>query len=86
MTTELLQIIEIDASEFFNNESANWKWCVKYASFSNRELLEFIVCCDSLTETNRMVESMKILGCTYDFIDAFVSANEKGARMVLFYS
>ena len=76
-------LAEIEASEFFQDESVNWEFCKGYASFSHKDACEFILPCDCFSiERSR---KMKKYGCTIPFIDAYLQAAAMGADWVIFY-
>ena len=82
-------IAEIEASEFFYDESTNWQYCKEFAVFSHIDACEFIFPCvsnggdDSISITRS--EKMKKYGCTIPFIDAYLHASAMGANWILFY-
>ena len=76
---------EVEASEFFEDESVNWRYCKEQAAFSHRHACEFILHCGNDVFTKRTVEDMKAFGCTTNFIDAYIAAAAAGATRVLFY-
>lgn len=84
------QLAEIDASNFFEDESINWQWCTQFATFEHREACEFVVhignADDDLDYAKHKVEQMREFGCTADFIAAYREAVAGGAVRVLFYA
>lgn len=86
-------VAEVEASELFADESVNWRYCMREATFSHRKACEFVVhvgdplsadgdvaYCDS-----RVVE-MREFGCTEEFVEAYLEAVEEGATRVLFWA
>ena len=93
MTTSRItmsKLAEIDASDFFEDESVNWLWCTKFATFEHREACEFVVhignADDDLDYAKSKVEQMRSFGCTADFITAYQEAAAAGAVRVMFYA
>lgn len=80
------QIADIEATEFFEDESINWRYCMCHATFSHREACEFIIHAGDPEFVENRVDEMKDFGCTEDFIKAYVGAAAAGAVRVLFWS
>ena len=81
-------MVEIEAGEFFDDESVNWKFCVEHATFSHQEACEFILHCGSDEDGDGVkdtVAAMTEFGCTPAFIEAYREAAREGAARVLFY-
>ncbi len=77
-------LVEVEASAFFQDENENWKYCVDHATFVHKEACEFIIHCGDVDFRKSTAERMKRLGCTEDFIAAYLRAATKAVR-VLFY-
>lgn len=80
------ELAEIDATEFFEDESVNWQYCMCHATFSHKEACEFIIHSGDAEFVNHRSEEMKEFGCTKDFIDAYRKAAKQGAIRILFYA
>lgn len=89
-------MVEIEASEFFQNEETdiNWKFCQERAHFSHRDACEFILHIgpkqgdgedDDTPYWENYAEEMREYGCTEDFITAYLLAKDLGAVRVMFY-
>lgn len=77
-------LVEVDATELFEDDGPNWQWCKANANFAHRNACEFIVhCTPGYWELN--VEKMRADGCTEDFIGVYSRAAQMGAARVLFY-
>lgn len=82
---------EIDATELFENENVNWKFCIQEATFSHREACEFVLHYGEREDDDppygeRYAERMREAGCTDEFVQAFLDAGRAGAVRVLFYA
>jgi len=80
-------IAEIESSELFGDENANWRYCNEHEDFQHREACEFLL---HVPETDEEIDyrlnEMARLGCTDDFISAYREAAAAGAQRVLFYA
>jgi hypothetical protein len=84
-------MVEIGASELFENENVNWQYCMKHATFSHKEACEFILHigdkdCYEKSHAERTLEEMRDFGCTVEFIRCYEEAVKMGATRVLFYA
>ena len=83
------QLAEVDASDYFADESINWQWCCQFATFQHKDACEFVVhigeASDDLDYAKNKVDEMRAFGCTADFIAAYQEAAAAGAVRVLFY-
>lgn len=85
-------MVEIEAGDYFENDSINWQYCMQNATFQHRDddACEFILHVGSDHDTDgsyyeNAIERMEAFGCTKDFVDAYRAAAEEGAIRVLFY-
>jgi hypothetical protein len=93
-TMPITNLAEVDASDLFKDEGADWRWCCDNATFTHKEACEFILHIGNPTDIlqgddtifEETCKSMKDSGCTQDLIDCYVSAKEAGATRVLFYA
>ena len=80
---------EIEASEFFTNdqqdETPDWHWCNKNATFSHNDACEFIIHCGDKEFAESKAERMLKGGCSKEFVSAYKLAAASGAVRVLFY-
>ena len=89
-TTTFSVLAEVDASDFFAEESVNWKYCVEHATFVHKDddACEFILHIGggpgSESYADDTIAEMKAYGCTSAFIDAYTEARDAGALRVLF--
>ena len=80
------QMAEIEASDFFEDESVNWQYCMCHATFVHKEACEFIIHSGDYEFVTSRCREMKEFGCTEDFIKAYKHAAEQGAIRVLFWA
>jgi hypothetical protein len=79
-------VAEIEASDLFEDESINWKYCRCHATFSHKEACEFIIHSGDPEFVENTVDEMVSFGCTKDFIESYKLAAASGAVRVLFWS
>lgn len=83
-------MLEVDASEFFEDESIDWQYCVKHATFRHKDddVCEFVLHIGSDENGDHykiVVDQMTEFGCTPGFIEVYKAAAQEGAVRVLFY-
>jgi hypothetical protein len=95
---ELSTLAEIEATEMFEDESADWRYCVKEATFAHTspDACEFIFHIgDPLDRrleapgdsyADHRVEEMRAFGCSEEFVGAYLEALAEGAVRVLFWA
>ena len=89
--TRVAILVQIDATDLFENENANWQWCVDNATFAHHDACEFIVHIGHEPDADdspfrRTVARMADFGCTDEFLLACREAAGLGASWVLFYA
>ena len=86
---------EVDATELFEGDNINWKYCVEHATFVHQDddACEFILhiggeaeSSDDVSYAETVIAEMKEYGCTPAFIEAYTEARDAGALRVLFHS
>lgn len=79
---------EVEATDLFEDESINWQYCVKHASFTHNDadVCEFIIHSGNGEFVENVVKEMKDFGCTQSFIEAYKDAAQRGVIRVMFWA
>jgi len=89
MAIEIAQVaslVSINASELFDGDNINWRYCNEHAPFPHRDACEFIMYCADEEDVNRRIEEMRAFGCTEAFITTYAAAHRMHATYVQFYA
>jgi len=85
---ETLRLADYEAGDLFEDEGADYQYCLDHATFKHFEACEFILHigdgADTEYATNK-IEEMQDYGCTETFIDVYRAALEQGYHLVRFY-
>jgi hypothetical protein len=90
--TRFSVLVEVEASDLFDGENVNWRYCVDHATFvhHDKDACEFILHIGggpgSESYADDIIAEMTAYGCTPAFIDAYTEARDAGALRVLFHA
>jgi hypothetical protein len=89
LTVEPLLLLDVDATDLFDGESIDWKYCVENASFAHKDACEFILYigweADS-EEFDDKIREMTSYGCSEDLIALVKMANTQQASCLMLHA
>lgn len=77
---------EVDATSLFENQSADWIYCVTFATFTHADACEFVLHCGDHDYAEAKVSEMRAAGCSKHFIKAYRLAAKSGAVRIIFFA
>jgi hypothetical protein len=83
-----LLVLDIDASDLFENDSLDWQYCIEHAAFSHREACEFLLHVPSDEEAleELLREMIAYDDCSEDLVDLVRAAWECRAAWLLLHA
>lgn len=83
-----LIMAEVPADKFFeDDDSVDYRYCSKFASFVHKDACEFMIHLSSNRDERFDYElsAMKEFGCTEGFMEALKTARDSGATWAMLY-
>jgi len=81
---EELRLLDVDATDLFEDESPDWKYCIEYAAFSHREACEFMLYIGDTKNAEVLRAHMNTSGCSQDFLALVeLATNRKAVWLML---
>ena len=88
-TTELLLVLDVDASDLFEDESPDWHFCMERASFVHNDACEFMLYIgfeDEETFEDRLRDMLVYDECSEDLLELMRTARVRGATWILLHA
>ena len=80
------KLLDVDASDLFEDESPDWKYCIEHATFSHREACEFMLYIGDDTSAEVLRAHMSTNGCSQDFLALVELATKRKAVWLMLHA